>query len=85
MGEYAEDSIDQSFAHYEADLYGGDDESQMFDDDGPFYSPRRKSITCNRCGTRGLHWGDIGDDEGNEVWRLFDEDENQHTCKKRTP
>ena len=41
-------------------------------------------ITCNRCGTEGLHWQEIVTSEGYLKPRLFNERNRPHKCEPST-
>lgn len=39
------------------------------------------NVTCRRCGAEGLHWEVARwDRAGKEVWRLFDDEDEEHVC-----
>jgi len=42
----------------------------------------RETLRCKRCGSTDVYWGKRWDIEGNEKWRLMDNESNKpHVCK----
>ena len=48
-------------------------------DEPSFIPDRKRNLTCKHCGESGFHWGQIWG-----TWRLFDSNEQLHTCKKQS-